>query len=1338
MRRLNIGCLIASFVFSIPPTAGAQPRPLVAGTPIRLPIIEGKDIRFTHLSTEQGLSQSRVDHMLQDRRGFIWIGTYNGLNRYDGYRFKTYKPDANNPNSLSGALVLPLFEDRSGILWIGVDAGLDRFDPTTEGFTHFRIDPNNPDSPSGEVEHITQDRDGMLWLATRNGLDRLDPASGQFSHYRNDPNDPHSLASNDVRFLLEDRQGTFWVATAAGLDTFDRRTGRVLGHYPSSQQVPFDRILEDRAGMFWLCATRGGGLASLDRETGRFTRYTFFDHRRDVPGMRGCSDILEDQHGMLWLATNPDGVVKFDRELGRLTRYRNDPANPTSLNNNEALSLLEDREGGIWVGTNGGGANRFPSTTPPFTVYRNEPGNPNSLDQSYALSVFEDSQGMLWIGTSQLNRLDRKTGRYTFYRPDPADPGSITSGKVYAIAEDPAGFMWFGTWGGGLNRFDRRTGRFKAYRHDPADATSLSHDFVMSLLIDRGGNLWVGGYDGLNRLDARTGRFTVFRPKSGSIEHTWYRVLAEDTDGSIWMGTYTQGLQRLDVRTGEIVRYQNDPKIRGSLSNNRVNALCLDHRGALWVGTQNGLNRFDRNTAEFRTFGERDGLPNNAIEGILEDSAGNLWLSTGNGLSRFDPRARTFTNYFSEDGLAGDEFTDFSVYYKSASGEMFFGGVNGVTAFYPEKVVDSPFVPPVVLTDFRLFNDPVPVGGSSPLEKSISYAGSLTLSHSQSIFSLEFSALSYARPTRTRYRYRLEDLETHWNEVAGTYRVVTYTTLPAGMYHFRVQSEDNRGEWSEPGLTLAIRVLPAWWNTWQFRTVWISSLLLLTWFVYQFRVRQIQRESKQLRDVIDTVPGNVWSALPDGSVDFINRRWLEFSGLSLEEGLWRGWQAAVHPDDLARFVDEWRTAVACGKPMESEARVRRADGQYRWLLIRNVPLHDQGGKIVKWYGTSTDIDDRKRAEETLREQANLLDLTHDTVFVADMQGVIKYWNRGAEEQYGWTAEQALGTVVHELLRTVFPKPREEIIVEVTRTGRWEGELVHTRKDKTEVLVASRWSLQRDEQGAPVAILETNNDITDRKRAEEERERRRQLEADLAHINRVSIMGELGASIAHEVNQPLAGVVSNASACLRWLAREAPDLEEARQAVHRIVRDGKRAGEVIARIRALTRRAEMPQEKLDLNDTMREVLALVGDEAKGKSVIIRTRFAADLSPVSGDRVQLQQVALNLVMNAIEAMSSVGDRARELRLTTRNLDADQVQVTVEDSGIGIDPQKLDKIFDSFYTTKPGGMGMGLSISRSILQAHGGRLWATAKDGPGTMFHFTLPKYDEEGSHAGTAGV
>jgi signal transduction histidine kinase len=290
---------------------------------------------------------------------------------------------------------------------------------------------------------------------------------------------------------------------------------------------------------------------------------------------------------------------------------------------------------------------------------------------------------------------------------------------------------------------------------------------------------------------------------------------------------------------------------------------------------------------------------------------------------------------------------------------------------------------------------------------------------------------------------------------------------------------------------------------------------------------------------------------------------------------------------------------------------------------------------------------------------------------------------------------------------------------------------HRRKDGSLFPVEVQTSLFW--HGGRRFLLKVARDITDRVRADEQRERLRQLEADLAHINRVSLLGELTASIAHEVNQPLAGVVGNAGACLRWLAQDVPNLDKAQEAAHRIVRDGKRAGEIIARVRALTKRTPTAHEELDLNQTIQEVLALVGDEAKKKSVSIQTEFGGDLAPVAGDRVQLQQVVLNLVMNGIEAMSSVGDRARELVINTRNLEPDQVQVTVEDSGTGLDPTTADKIFDPFYTTKPGGMGMGLSICRSILEAHGGRLWAEGKDGPGTSFHFTLPKHHEEESHA-----
>lgn len=363
------------------------------------------------------------------------------------------------------------------------------------------------------------------------------------------------------------------------------------------------------------------------------------------------------------------------------------------------------------------------------------------------------------------------------------------------------------------------------------------------------------------------------------------------------------------------------------------------------------------------------------------------------------------------------------------------------------------------------------------------------------------------------------------------------------------------------------------------------------------------------------------------------------------------------------------------------------------------------------------------AEATLREKANLLELTHDAIFSRSMDNRIIFWNSGAEAMYGHNREAVVGRVPFQLLKTVFPVSLDEINAELLRAGRWEGELTHKTRDGKQVVVASRWSLQHDNKGRPVSIIEINNDITERKQAQESLE---QTQATLAHYNRVTLAGELAASIAHEINQPLSGVVINGSACLRWLAANPPNLEEARDAATRILRDGSRAGDVVARIRALATRSVPTKNRIDMNKAIRDMADLVGDEMEKNHVRLRTKLAVDLAPVLGDRVQLQQVLLNLVMNAVEAMSASGKQPRELIITAQNDGGDKVLVAVQDSGPGLNPEKIEDLFAAFYTTKPTGMGMGLSISRSIIQNHGGRLWAVSNEGQGATFQFTVPQY------------
>jgi PAS domain S-box-containing protein len=371
--------------------------------------------------------------------------------------------------------------------------------------------------------------------------------------------------------------------------------------------------------------------------------------------------------------------------------------------------------------------------------------------------------------------------------------------------------------------------------------------------------------------------------------------------------------------------------------------------------------------------------------------------------------------------------------------------------------------------------------------------------------------------------------------------------------------------------------------------------------------------------------------------------------------------------------------------------------------------------------------ERRRAEEVLGEQASLLDLTHDSVFVRDMSDVVSYWNRGAEELYGWTAKEVLGkSTTHQMLRTVFPAPLAEIKAELLRTGRWEGDLLHTKRDGTQIVVASRWALQRDEHGRPVAILETNNDLTNRKQAEEAL---RRTQAELAHASRVSTLGELTASIAHEVNQPLAGLVSSGNACLRWLASEPPNIECARQSVDRIIRDANRASEVVGRVRGLAKKAPPEKVWLNINDTVLETLGLTRMEAAQNRASLRTQLSDTAPAVWADRVQVQQVILNLIINGIEAVGAVSDGKRDLFVSTAKHETDGVLVTVRDTGTGLDPGKLEHIFDAFYTTKREGMGMGLAVSRSIVEAHGGRLWATPNEPRGAVLQFVLPTGREE---------
>jgi len=803
-----------------------------------------RDLKFTHLTTNDGLSQSNVKAILQDHRGFMWFATPDGLDRYDGNTFVVYKHNPNDPDSLSANLVMDLIEDDQGYLWIATyNGGVNKFDPRTERFARYRHDPSNPNSIGADsVNSIARDSRGCLWFGTEaSGLDKFDPTTKTFTHYLNDSD---GLFVGRITHVIEDRHRDIWFVGERGLFHLNIKTGEITRPPATiTSGLAADYVYEDDAGNLWMLAWSPiVGLVKYDPHTERVATYPV---GAGAPGLVN-SKLFDDRGNGFWVPSGL-GLYYFDRRTEHLTRlFQHDESNPDGLNDNAVISVYQDRGGVLWVGTENGGLNILNFQQKQFGRYMHRPGDPNSLSPGRVTAIYRDSEGILWVGffPRALDRLDRKTGQFTHYVPGLESRNTIGNGTdVNSIYRDARGYLWLGGWGAGLDRFDERTGQFKHYRPNPDDPNSLPSDHVIRIYGDRKGQLWVGHIDGVARLDPATDRFTFYRPdpknptKYGNAAMAFY----QDRSGALWVARGEGVLSRYDDKTKTFANYTPDSRDPHGLNGGDISAIHEDRTGTLWLGAVDGLYRYNRQDETFTRYTESQGLPSSVIQGILEDKVGRLWLSTKNGISRFDPQTETFRNYDVSDGLQANEFSRAS-YTQGPDGEMFFGGSNGFSAFFPENVRDNAYVPPVVITSFKIFNKSVPIGAKSVLKKAIPYADSLTLSYRDNVFSFEFAALSYASSQKNRYRYKLQGLEPGWNEVGSKQRLATYTNLDPGKYVFRVQASNSDGVWNEEGVSLPILITPPWWRTNWFRALCGVSFLALLWAAYQLRVRQLHRQ----------------------------------------------------------------------------------------------------------------------------------------------------------------------------------------------------------------------------------------------------------------------------------------------------------------------------------------------------------------------------------------------------------------------------------------------------------------------------------------------------------------
>lgn len=823
------------------------------------------EAKFETISIEQGLSQSSVRSIMQDSRGFLWFGTEDGLNKYNGYGFKVYRPHPDDPNALSSSFIYKIFEGRSGVLWIGTNGGgLNRFEPSLERFTRYLHDPEDPNSLSNNfVWDILEDGSGKLWIATDGGgLNSFDPKSEEFTHYMHDPDDAGSLSQDAVLSLCEDGSGTLWIGTrSGGINKFDHRTG-LFKRYQNDPNNPnslssnsIRTLYVDGSGVFWI-GTADVGLDRFDPTEETFVHFRYDPKDPGSLSRGGAWSIREDRNGVLWVGTNGGGLNRFDREKETFVRYQHEPNRAYSLSDNNIFSIYEDRSGVLWVGTESGGLNKLKSSSEKFMHYQIDPLDIDNVGGNNVWSIFEDRNGTLWIGTRAggLKEFDRKSERITHYRNDPGDPNSLSNNHVRCIYEAPSepDVLWLGTDGGGLNRSVRPDGEispltFRHYSHEPGDSHGLSGDRVYSILEDHSGTLWIGTRTGgLNRFDREKQQFTHFvhdPDDTNSLSDNFIYKIYEDRSGVMWIGTFAGGLNRLDRENERFTSYRNDVDDPNSLSNNAVLTIYEDGSGVLWIGTGGGgLNRFDPKKEEFVQYGVHSGLPNEVIYGILEDDRGNLWLSHNSGLSKFDPKSETLKNYNMSDGLQSNEFNG-GAYFKSSTGEMFFGGINGFNSFHPADIVDNKHIPEIVITDFRLFNRSIPIGktehGRTILGKSIIDTKEIKLAYNENSISFEFAALDFTIPDKNMYMHILEGYDADWVHTKADRRYTNYKNIPPGDYTFMVKGSNNDGIWNEGGVSLKLVITPPFWETWWFRTPAILLIVLLAYVLYKRRLNNV-------------------------------------------------------------------------------------------------------------------------------------------------------------------------------------------------------------------------------------------------------------------------------------------------------------------------------------------------------------------------------------------------------------------------------------------------------------------------------------------------------------------
>jgi len=804
---------------------------------------QNKTVSFNHLSAKHGLSQNGVMAIFKDSKGFMWFGTRDGLNRYDGYNFQVFRHNDLDKNSISNNFITSITEDKNGILWVGTENGLNSFNTLNQKFTSYKHSPDDDTSISeNQILSILCTKNGDLWVGTENGLNLMQRNSTSFVKFHNTIHNPNSLSGNQITTLFEDSKNTLWIGT------------------------------------------RYNGLNKREANSTYFLRSQNNSKNSNSISGNHIKAIAEDSKGNIWVGTVKSGITILKKD-GSTSYIKHELNSNNSLSNNNIRELIFDESKNLWIATYKG-LNYLNTTTNKFEVFKNLPGNKNSLSENSIRSLYLDSKGFLWAGTyfAGLNLLNLNSKQFTHFQHNPLDKNSISHNVVSSMAEDENGNVWVGTEGGGLNYFDFQKQTFSKIK--TLFGTLISANTVKSIIIDRNQNLWIGTHlEGVFLVNFKKKKVTIFKHEKenpNSLSNNIITSLHEDSTGKIWMGTEiginlynpkTSNISRVQfvnnkspiksifedsekniwigtkgnglflLKNGTIKHFTHSEKKDTSLSHNSIYDIFEDSKHRIWVGTYGGgLNLFNKTNNSFKSYKIRDGLINDIVYKIEEDKTGSLWISTIEGISKFENNLKKFKNFSTHNGLPLEELNENSILNHS-SGTMFFGGFNGLVNFNIQKIKDNLVVPEVSLTELKLHNKTVfPNDKNNLLKQLISDTEAITFSHNQSIFTIDFVALNYTQLGENQYAYKLEGLETDWNYV-GNKRSATYTNLEPGNYTFKVKAANNDGVWNDNIASLKITKLPPYWKTIWAYIIYVIIVLIIFLIIRKYFLINLHLEN---------------------------------------------------------------------------------------------------------------------------------------------------------------------------------------------------------------------------------------------------------------------------------------------------------------------------------------------------------------------------------------------------------------------------------------------------------------------------------------------------------------